>query len=79
MFVGDSLSLNQWQSLTCMLHTAAPEATYNLARTRDISTFTFMVIIILCSSQLSTFLPLSFSRLGFNLVSVHAKKKKKNA
>ncbi|KAI4308050.1 hypothetical protein L6164_031168 [Bauhinia variegata] len=25
MFVGDSLSLNQWQSLTCMLHTSVPQ------------------------------------------------------
>lgn len=41
MFVGDSLSLNQWQSLTCMLHTAVPEADYTLARTGGISTFTF--------------------------------------
>ncbi|PRQ50279.1 putative PMR5 domain, PC-Esterase [Rosa chinensis] len=41
MFVGDSLSLNQWQSLTCMLHTAVPDADYTLARAGDLSTFTF--------------------------------------
>ncbi|XP_043699675.1 protein trichome birefringence-like 38 [Telopea speciosissima] len=41
MFVGDSLSDNQWQSLTCMLHTAVPQAKYNLAKKGDISTFTF--------------------------------------
>ncbi|WVY90745.1 hypothetical protein V8G54_036259 [Vigna mungo] len=28
LFVGDSLSLNQWQSLTCMLHTAVPHAKF---------------------------------------------------
>ncbi|KAH7533231.1 hypothetical protein FEM48_Zijuj04G0108200 [Ziziphus jujuba var. spinosa] len=41
MFVGDSLSLNQWQSLTCLLHTANPQAKYSLARTGGLSTFTF--------------------------------------
>ncbi|KAF5750365.1 hypothetical protein HS088_TW03G00701 [Tripterygium wilfordii] len=41
MFVGDSLSLNQWQSLTCMLHTSVPEANYTSVRTGGLSTFTF--------------------------------------
>ncbi|XP_021898129.1 protein trichome birefringence-like 43 isoform X2 [Carica papaya] len=41
MFVGDSLSLNQWQSLTCMLHKAVPHAKYSLNRQGSLSTFTF--------------------------------------
>ncbi|KAM7497839.1 hypothetical protein LguiA_022253 [Lonicera macranthoides] len=41
MFVGDSLSLNQWQSLTCMLHVAVPHANYTLDRIGDLSKFTF--------------------------------------
>ncbi|KAI5337795.1 hypothetical protein L3X38_017066 [Prunus dulcis] len=41
MFVGDSLSLNQWQSLTCMLHTSNPHAHYKLFKTGGLSTFTF--------------------------------------
>ncbi|KAL0306758.1 UNVERIFIED_CONTAM: protein trichome birefringence-like 43 [Sesamum radiatum] len=41
MFVGDSLSLNQWQSLTCMLHVAAPQALYTLHTKDGLSTFTF--------------------------------------
>lgn len=41
MFVGDSLSLNQWQSLTCMLYKAIPGAKYSLTRQGPLSTFTF--------------------------------------
>ncbi|BAT88950.1 hypothetical protein LR48_Vigan09g007400 [Vigna angularis] len=41
MFVGDSLSLNQWQSLTCMLHVALPSAPYSLVRNGGVSIFTF--------------------------------------
>ncbi|KAL2957274.1 hypothetical protein AAZX31_18G136500 [Glycine max] len=44
MFVGDSLGLNQWQSLTCMLHIAVPQAPYSLARNGDVSIFTFTVM-----------------------------------
>uniref|UniRef100_A0A6N2LXC1 Trichome birefringence-like C-terminal domain-containing protein n=1 Tax=Salix viminalis TaxID=40686 RepID=A0A6N2LXC1_SALVM len=43
MFVGDSLSRNQWQSLTCTLHSSMPEAKYNLTRQGDLSIFTFPV------------------------------------
>ncbi|TYH58360.1 hypothetical protein ES332_D08G148500v1 [Gossypium tomentosum] len=42
MFVGDSLSLNQWQSLTCMLHTAVPHAQYKTITVQGLSTFTFL-------------------------------------
>ncbi|KAE8702304.1 Protein trichome birefringence-like 43 [Hibiscus syriacus] len=42
MFIGDSLSLNQWQSLTCMLHSAVPTARYNLTRVNYVSTFAFL-------------------------------------
>ncbi|KAL6529497.1 Protein trichome birefringence-like 43 [Orobanche gracilis] len=41
MFVGDSLSLNQWQSLICMLHVALPQANYTLDSLAGLSTFTF--------------------------------------
>ncbi|KAJ9182023.1 hypothetical protein P3X46_006059 [Hevea brasiliensis] len=41
MFVGDSLSLNQWESLACMLHTAVPEANYTLQRIGGLSIFKF--------------------------------------
>ncbi|XP_010272740.1 PREDICTED: protein trichome birefringence-like 38 [Nelumbo nucifera] len=40
MFVGDSLSLNQWQSLICMLHAAVPQAKYTLRKMGTLSNFT---------------------------------------
>ncbi|KAJ4726508.1 Trichome birefringence-like family [Melia azedarach] len=40
LFVGDSLSLNQWKSLTCMLHASVPQANFTLGRKSDLSTFT---------------------------------------
>ncbi|KAE9621589.1 putative PC-Esterase [Lupinus albus] len=43
MFIGDSLSRNQWQSLTCMLHSSVPNSNYTLDRVGDVSIFTFTV------------------------------------
>ncbi|KAF6173194.1 hypothetical protein GIB67_028492 [Kingdonia uniflora] len=40
MFVGDSLSLNQWVSLICMLQSVVPEANYTYRRTELLSAFT---------------------------------------
>ncbi|KAG6634348.1 hypothetical protein CIPAW_12G112300 [Carya illinoinensis] len=40
LFVGDSLSLNQWKSLTCMLHVSVPQTNYTLKRNGALSTFT---------------------------------------
>ncbi|KAK8589015.1 hypothetical protein V6N12_023424 [Hibiscus sabdariffa] len=39
MFIGDSLSLNQWQSLTCMLHSSLPRSNYSIHREGQLSTF----------------------------------------
>ncbi|XP_057515928.1 protein trichome birefringence-like 42 [Amaranthus tricolor] len=41
MFVGDSLSFNQWESLTCMLHSAVPQSKYTLVTKGTLSVFSF--------------------------------------
>ncbi|KAK9688729.1 hypothetical protein RND81_09G006900 [Saponaria officinalis] len=41
MFVGDSLSFNQWESLTCMLHSAVPQSKYTLVYKGSLSVFSF--------------------------------------
>lgn len=43
MFVGDSLSNNQWQSLACMLHAAVPNSSYTFDRKRNGSVLSFPV------------------------------------
>jgi hypothetical protein len=45
MFVGDSLSLNQWTSLTCLIHSWVPNSKYTLFRTDVLSSLTFEVRI----------------------------------
>ncbi|XP_020215053.1 protein trichome birefringence-like 42 [Cajanus cajan] len=43
MFVGDSISNNMWQSLTCLLHIAVPQSNYALQTpTKQLSVFTFL-------------------------------------
>ncbi|MFS7946907.1 putative PMR5 domain, PC-Esterase [Helianthus anomalus] len=43
MFVGDSLSRNQWLSMLCMIHSSMPSATYavNISVIQDTTTYTF--------------------------------------
>ncbi|KAK1274869.1 hypothetical protein QJS04_geneDACA011007 [Acorus gramineus] len=41
MFVGDSLSLNNWQSLMCLLHAAVPASRTIFTRKQDLSTLFF--------------------------------------
>ncbi|XP_030460873.1 protein trichome birefringence-like 41 [Syzygium oleosum] len=39
LFVGDSLSVNQWQSLTCILHASVPKSKYTLSTNNVLSAF----------------------------------------
>ncbi|KAK6932663.1 Trichome birefringence-like, N-terminal domain [Dillenia turbinata] len=41
MFVGDSLSLNMWESLACMIHASVPSSKTSFARTKTISSVIF--------------------------------------
>ena len=56
MFVGDSLSFNQWQSLSCMIHSSVPNARTSLMKSGPLSSLTFEV----CFASPHYFLPLSF-------------------
>jgi len=48
MFVGDSISNNMWQSLTCLLHNAVPESSYALSTpTKQLSVFTIPVVFFI--------------------------------
>ncbi|VAH62143.1 unnamed protein product [Triticum turgidum subsp. durum] len=52
LFVGDSISLNQWESLVCMLHAAAPASRTSYSRGNPVSTVTFQVRAVPCMFQL---------------------------
>ncbi|CAI9087311.1 OLC1v1021354C1 [Oldenlandia corymbosa var. corymbosa] len=56
MLVGDSLSLNQWQSLICLLHASVPNAKINGVRKDPLSSVTFQDYDVTIYVYRSTFL-----------------------
>lgn len=59
MFVGDSLSLNMWESLSCMIHASVPNTKSSFLRKESLSTVTFQV------SFCFTFLFITLSHFWF--------------
>ena len=55
MYVGDSLSLNFWQSLVCLLHAAVPNSNITQRNTLQIKSWIFVVSFHL---PLSLYFPL---------------------
>ncbi|BAB86568.1 lustrin A-like [Oryza sativa Japonica Group] len=56
LFVGDSISLNQWESLACMLHAAAPSSRTTYSRGTPFSTVTFQDYGVSVAYYRSTYL-----------------------
>jgi len=46
MFVGDSLGRNQWESLVCLLHAAAPQSPAQLVSADPLYTYKFLVCYV---------------------------------
>ncbi|ONM17719.1 Protein trichome birefringence-like 34 [Zea mays] len=45
MFVGDLLGRNQWESLVCLLHAAAPQSPAQLVSADPLYTYKFLVTV----------------------------------
>ncbi|XP_062206366.1 protein trichome birefringence-like 38 [Phragmites australis] len=56
LFVGDSISLNQWESLSCMLRAAAPASKITYTRGNPVSTVTFQDYGVSVAYYRSTYL-----------------------
>lgn len=58
MFVGDSLSLNMWESLSCMIHASVPNAKTSFVRKETLSSVSFEVSLF-------------FLLMKFNYIHIH--------
>lgn len=58
MFVGDSLSLNMWESLSCMIHASVPNSKTSFVRKETLSSVSFEVSLF-------------FLLMKFNYIHIH--------
>lgn len=55
MFVGDSLSLNMWESLSCMIHASVPNAKTSFVRKETLSSVSFEVSLFFLSDEIQLY------------------------
>lgn len=73
MFVGDSLSLNQFQSLTCMIHASVPKSKTTFIRKDGLSSVTFDVsFLVFCLCAHFLFFLFFWISTAIIVVIVHA-------
>lgn len=77
MFVGDSLSLNQFQSLTCMIQAQVPNSKTTFIRKDGLASVTFEVMFLIFAFTVVLYTFFSFrvelEAIGDGLVIAHAR------
>jgi hypothetical protein len=74
MYVGDSLSLNNFQSMVCLLHAAVPDSNITRNSKNSVTTVIFQVSIY-SNNESYKFAPPSeeiFSLANLELASIHS-------
>jgi hypothetical protein len=70
MFVGDSLSLNQFQSLTCMIQAQVPNSKTTFIRKDGLASVTFEVMFLIFASFYCCYLHFISFHVEFELEAI---------